>query len=268
MTLLRRLPLALVAACAALALSAAPSMAIVGGSDAAAGEYPSVAEITFGQSFLCTGTLIAPNFVLTAGHCGSMTGAAVASPASWPAPLIDVRIGSNKPGQGERVPVSQAIVEPNYLLNSGYDITVLKLSRNSTKTPTHVVGSSGAGLWAPSTLEEIVGFGTTSEGGSTPATLQKAKVPITTDAYCAGAYSDFDATSMVCAGYPQGGTDTCQGDSGGPMFGRDAGGALKVVGATSFGEGCARPNKPGVYARVGGDVLREWLRSEAPAGVD
>ena len=73
MTFLRRLPLALAAACAALALSAAPSMAIVGGSDAAAGEYPSVAEITFGKGFLCTGTLIAPNYVLTAGHCGSVT---------------------------------------------------------------------------------------------------------------------------------------------------------------------------------------------------
>jgi trypsin len=226
MRLLRRLPRALAAACAALALSAAPSMAVVGGSDAAPGEYPSVAEITFGKSFLCTGTLIAPNFVLTAGHCGSVTGAAVASPAAWPAALI------------------------------------------ATKASTHVVGAAGTALWAPSTLEDIVGFGTTSEGGDLPDTLQKAKVPITTDAYCAGAYSDFDAASMVCAGYPQGGTDTCQGDSGGPMFGRDAAGALKVVGATSFGEGCARPNKPGVYARVGGNVLREWIRSQAPAGVD
>ena len=60
----------------------------------------------------------------------------------------------------------------------------------------------------------------------------------------------------------------CQGDSGGPMFGRDATGALKVVGATSWGEGCARPGKPGVYARVGDTVLREWIRSVAPAGVD
>ncbi|MEO8687971.1 MAG: serine protease [Solirubrobacteraceae bacterium] len=268
MTFLRRLPLALAAAGAALALSAAPSMAIVGGSDAAAGEYPSVAEISFGQSFLCTGTLIAPNYVLTAGHCGSITGAAVASPAAWPAPLIDVRIGSNQPGQGELVPVSQAIVEPDYLATTGHDITLLKLSRNSTRTPTHVVGTGGASLWAPSALEEIVGFGTTSEGGDTPATLQKAKVPVTTDAYCAGAYSDFEAATMLCAGYPQGGTDTCQGDSGGPMFGRDAAGAPKVVGATSYGEGCARPGRPGVYARVGGDALREWIRSVAPAAVD
>ncbi len=269
MTFSRRLFTLAAATAATLALTAAPSMAIVGGSDAAAGEYPSVTEVSIANAFLCTGTLIAPNYVLTAGHCGSITGGTgVASPAAFPPQAIQVYIGSNKPGQGENVPVSSVTVEPKYLLNSGYDITLLKLSRNSTKTPTKVVGAAGAGIWSAGTLEEIVGFGTTSEGGDTPDTLQKAKVPITTDAYCASAYDDFDATSMVCAGYPQGGTDTCQGDSGGPMFGRDATGALKVVGATSYGEGCARPGKPGVYARVGGNELREWIRSVAPSGVD
>jgi len=243
-------------------------MAVVGGHDAAPGAYPSIAEITFGQSFLCTGTLIAPTWVLTAGHCGSITGAAVGTPAAWPPQLIDVRIGSNKPGQGEKVPVKRAIVEPNYLVNSGYDITLLELATPSTKAPTHVVGSTGGSLWSAGTMETIVGWGTTSEGGDLPDTLQEAQVPVTTDAYCAGAYSDFDATTMLCAGFPQGGVDTCQGDSGGPLFGRDAAGALKVVGATSFGEGCARPKKPGVYARVGDTTLREWIRSQAPTGVD
>jgi secreted trypsin-like serine protease len=268
MTLLRRLKLSLAAACAVLAFTAAPSMAVVGGHDAAPGAYPAVAEITFGSSFLCTGTLIAPTWVLTAGHCGSMTGAAVGTPASWPAPLIDVRIGSVKPGQGEKVPVKRAIVEPNYLANSGYDITLLELSTPSTKAPAHVVGAAGGSLWSAGTLETIVGFGTTSEGGDTPDTLQEAQVPVTTDATCASAYDDFDPQTMLCAGFPQGGVDTCQGDSGGPLFGRDAAGTLKVVGATSFGEGCARPNKPGVYARVGDSVLREWIRSQAPGGVD
>ena len=74
MTFQRRLLTLVAATAAALALTAAPSMAIVGGSDAAQGEYPSVAEVTIAQAFLCTGTLIAPNYVLTAGHCGSITG--------------------------------------------------------------------------------------------------------------------------------------------------------------------------------------------------
>jgi trypsin len=264
---LRRTLITCVAACAALGAAASPSTAIVGGTAAPAGKYTSVAEITFGFGFLCTGTLIAPNVVLTAGHCGSVTGAAVGTPAGWPAAAIDVRIGSNKSGQGEKVPVSQVIVQPNYLANSGYDITLLKLSRNSVNAPTKVAGAAETSSWAPGTLEKIVGWGATSEGGSTPSTLQEASVPITTDAYCAGAYSDFDPKTMVCAGFPEGGTDTCQGDSGGPMFGSVAG-ALKVVGATSFGEGCARAGKPGVYARVADATLREWIRSQAPAGVD
>jgi secreted trypsin-like serine protease len=268
MTLARRLKLSLLAACAALTFAATPSQAVVGGNDAAPGAYPAVAEITFGSSFLCTGTLIAPKWVLTAGHCGSITGSAVGTPAGWPPQLIDVRIGSVTPGEGERVPVRRVVVQPNYLVNAGYDITLLELSTASTKTPARVVGAAGGSLWAPGTLETIVGFGTTSEGGDVADTLQEAQVPVTTDAYCAGAYSDFDPQTMVCAGFPQGGVDTCQGDSGGPMFGRDAAGTLKVVGATSFGEGCARPNKPGVYARVGDTLLREWIRSQAPDGVD
>jgi secreted trypsin-like serine protease len=256
---------AVVAACLALAT---PSSAVVGGRDAAPGAYPAVAEIRFGSSFLCTGTLIAPRWVLTAGHCSSITGVAVASPAAWPPQLIDVRIGSVTPGAGERVPVRRVVINPNYLANIGYDIALLELSSASTKTPARVVGAGGAALWAPGTMETIAGFGTTEEGGDVADTLQEAQVPITTDAYCAGAYDDFDASTMVCAGFPEGGVDTCQGDSGGPMFGRDATGALKVVGATSWGEGCARPGKPGVYARVGDTVLREWIRSQAPDGVD
>jgi trypsin len=257
--------LALCAAIASLAVLPASSSAIVGGHDA--GPYPSVARITFGQSFLCTGTLIAPNWVLTAGHCGSITGAAVATPASWPAPLIDVRIGGHTDTQGEQVPVSQAVVEPSYLATSGYDVTLLKLSRNAAEAPTPVSGTGETALWAPGTSETIVGWGTTQENGDTPSTLQEANVPVTTDAYCSGAYSDFDPKTMVCAGFPQGGVDTCQGDSGGPMFGHTSTGALRVVGATSFGEGCARAGKPGVYARVGDTALREWIRSQAPAAV-
>jgi secreted trypsin-like serine protease len=270
MTPMKKLSIALATACASLAFAATPSMAIVGGTNAAQGEFPSVAEVTIAHSFLCTGTLIAPNTVLTAGHCGSITGGAgVASPAAFPPQAIDVRIGSNKPDQGgDDVAVSKVTVEPSYLATDGYDITLLTLSRNSTITPTRVSGASGESLFAPATLEQIVGFGTTSSGGDLPDTLQKAQVPITTDAYCSGAYSSFESATQICAGYDQGGTDTCQGDSGGPLFGKTATGELKVVGATSYGDGCAQAHKPGVYARVGDDTLREWIRSQAPAAVD
>jgi trypsin len=263
----RRVVLALTLACACMAITPGTSFAVVGGHDASAGEYPSVARVSYG-AFLCTGTLIAPDWVLTAGHCSSITGAAVGTPASWPAPLIDVRIGGLHEGEGDKVPVSNVVVEPSYLATSGYDISLLHLSRSSSQTPTKVAGAGERSLWAPDTMETIAGWGTTEEDGDTPTTLQEAEVPITTDPYCASAYDDFDATTMVCAGFPQGGVDTCQGDSGGPMFGHAADGSLRVVGSTSYGEGCARPGKPGVYARVGGDVLREWIRSQAPAGVN
>ena len=93
-------------------------------------------------------------------------------------------------------------------------------------------------------------------------------MPIVADATCDANYGgDIDPATMICAGYPQGGTDTCQGDSGGPMF-AGSGSAMRVVGATSWGEGCARPNRPGVYARVGAPVLREWIRSQDADGVN
>jgi secreted trypsin-like serine protease len=133
--------------------------------------------------------------------------------------------------------------------------------------PTQVAGAGERNIWTAGTLETIVGWGATEEGGDVPDNLQEARVPITTDQYCAGAYSDFDPATMVCAGFPQGGVDTCQGDSGGPMFGKSSTGALRVVGTTSFGEGCARPGRPGVYARVADDTLRPWIAQNTGSGV-
>jgi secreted trypsin-like serine protease len=266
MSAIRRVLAISITTAAMLGAAVAPSSAVVGGHDASPGEYPSVAEITFGP-FLCTGTLVTPDWVLTAGHCSSVTGALVATPASWPAPLIDVRIGGVTQSDGEQRGVSQVVMQPNYLLTSGYDISLLKLSQSSTMAPTQVAGASERSIWTAGTLETIVGWGATEEGGDLPDNLQAARVPITTDQFCAGAYSAFDPQTMVCAGFPQGGVDTCQGDSGGPMFGRTSAGALRVVGTTSFGEGCARPGMPGVYGRVADDTLRPWIAQNTGTGV-
>jgi secreted trypsin-like serine protease len=69
---------------------------------------------------------------------------------------------------------------------------------------------------------------------------------------------------MLCAGYPQGGTDTCQGDSGGPLLVRALDGSARLVGATSFGDGCAQPGKPGVYARVAEGPIRAFVQRFVP----
>src|SRR5688572_26853310 len=133
---------------------------------------------------------------------------------------------------------------PKCLLTPAYGGSLLQLPTSSTIAPTPASGAGERSSWTAGTREPMAGWAATEEGGDLPDNLQEAQVPITTDAYGAGAYSDFDPKTMVCAGFPEGGVDTCQGDSGGPMFGRTSNGALRVVGTTSFGEGCARAGRP------------------------
>jgi trypsin len=266
---MRKLTTPLAALCASLAM-AAPADAVVGGKDAPAGKFTSVAEVGLGFGlFGCTGTLIAPEWVLTAGHCGSVTGAsgAVSTPAAWPPQSIDVTIGSLRSGDGEEVAVEQVIVSPEYLgiFENRHDIALLKLAEPATKTPTPIVAPGDRAAWEVGDLTTIAGWGVTEEDGDAPDVLQEARVPITSDAYAAEAYSDYDPETMLPAGFPQGGVDTCQGDSGGPLF-AELGGTLRVAGATSYGNGCAREGFPGIYARVGEGPIRAWIDSVAPDG--
>ena len=96
------------------------------------------------------------------------------------------------------------------------------------------------------------GWGLTAEGTEVSNILRQVTVQIVSNQVCNGlaAYSGAITDRMVCAGFPEGGKDSCQGDSGGPLMVPDGQGGYFQAGVVSWGEGCGRPNKFGVYTRV------------------
>ena len=105
----------------------------------------------------------------------------------------------------------------------------------------------------------ISGWGTLSSGGSSPDYLMQASVPLVSKSRCDRAYPGKIHDSMLCAGLDQGGVDACQGDSGGPLV-CEYNGRWFLEGATSWGHGCAAPNKFGVYAHV--RYLKSWVQQK------
>ena len=101
----------------------------------------------------------------------------------------------------------------------------------------------------------VTGFGALSENGQQSDKLMKANVPLIDSNDCLN-YGYRITPRMICAGYAQGQIDSCQGDSGGPLVCSE-GGKFYLTGVVSFGQGCARPGKPGVYANV--KELLAWI---------
>jgi len=110
----------------------------------------------------------------------------------------------------------------------------------------------------PCQMLEVTGWGRTKEKGPAATILQEAEVPVVGNATCNApdAYNGAIKSKMLCAGYQGGKIDSCEGDSGGPLVLRGKDGPV-LVGVVSWGEGCAREQRYGVYTRV--DAYSDWI---------
>lgn len=247
---------------------AAFSPQIVGGTLASTGEFPwQVALVSATNSNpydgqFCGGSLIAPQWVLTAAHCvfdidGIMTPGEIDVVAG----IIKLSSGPTNGGTGQRLDVAEVIPHPNYNeATTDSDLALLRLaapaSLNSNVAVIGLAGPADAALYAPGVTATVTGWGNTlgqpTPGGTSyPDDLYKVSVPIVSNTTCnaPGSYGGAVTDNMFCAGLAAGGKDSCQGDSGGPLIVPNGGGWLQA-GIVSWGTGCAQPNYYGVYTRV------------------
>ena len=89
-------------------------------------------------------------------------------------------------------------------------------------------------------------------------------IPVIDNSVCnaAESYQKSITNNMLCAGEREGGKDSCQGDSGGPLV-LGTKNEARLIGIVSWGEGCARKDKYGVYTRV--SSVYDWIYSSVEA---
>jgi secreted trypsin-like serine protease len=246
--------------------SPAPSPRIIGGSDAAISDVPWQVGLLYNSSRnsnfddqFCGGSLIHTQWVLTAAHCVVDEDNRVMSSRELAIlPGVDFLNPFSRSG---RVAVSRIYVHPGYSA-SGYedDIALVRLSRGLTLRPGSIEIISlpfqkDAALWPEEGTDALVsGWGSTrTDYPSYPAELKKADVIVASDPtsdLCGDYGVRYERISMLCAGdIPNYQTDTCWGDSGGPLAVFEDSRYI-LAGVTSWGDGCAFDNFPGVYARV------------------
>ncbi|KAM6216531.1 acrosin [Rhynchocyon petersi] len=255
------------------------SMRIVGGQAALTGSWPWMVSIQFftmhnGRRYhACGGTLLNSNWVLSAAHCFSSKNKAY----QWR--LVfgtkDVIYGHNmglKPPAQERM-VEKIIIHERYKSSpERNDIALIKV------TPPVPCGSFiGPACLprfkaGPPTVPQscwVTGWGFEREKAPRLSTvLREARVNLIDLDLCNSTewYNGLIHPSQVCAGYPEGNIDTCQGDSGGPLMCKDSvENVLVVVGITSWGVGCARAKRPGVYTSTWSYL--DWIASKIGSNV-
>ncbi|MEV0442147.1 serine protease [Streptomyces spectabilis] len=236
---------ALVAVCAL----PAPARAIVGGSEAASGAFPSTVSVYqdqgSGAEYHCGGVIISKRTVLTAAHCTSGL-----SPST-----LSVRFGSNdRTSGGTVVAVSQIVNHPSYsssTLNNDVAVVNTAAPMDAPAAPLPAQGSDPK----PLTGLTVTGWGKTSADSSTlPVMLHQVGTRVVARSVCQASYGNSAVTAnMFCAGLHLTPRGACTGDDGSPAY--NNGVVLGVVSQES--PGCDSLLKPDIYTRIGN--YRTWI---------
>ncbi|CAG9827556.1 unnamed protein product [Diabrotica balteata] len=217
------------------------ALRIVGGQDALIQDYPYQVSILFYGKHGCGGSIINPNYILTAAHCTYDVTESV----------LAVRVNSSfRDEQGTLYEVEKIFVHDGFD-DSTYDndISILRLARPlSFGTGVSPISLATAGTQITDGLEAYAtGWGRLGEHLPASHQLQVVMLPVISTETCAEYYpSGWVTRRMFCAGYyEQGGKDTCEGDSGGPLVVSGI-----QIGVVSWGTICAAPKRPGAFTKL------------------